>query len=80
MRMLRCVGGVSRKYKINNEHTRGTSRVAQASTNITDRLSKWYGHVMRRDDEHIPRNVLRVDITGRRKEDDRKQDGKTRAN
>ena len=27
----------------------------------------WYGHVIRRDEEHIPRKVLRTDIPGKRK-------------
>ena len=35
---------------------------------------------MTRDEEHILRNVLRMDIPGKGSEDDRKQDGKTRAN
>ena len=45
------------------------TRVAQAFKNITERRSNWYGHVMRRDDEHIPRKVLRADrpIPGKRK-------------
>ena len=36
------------------------------------------GHVMRRDEEHILRKVLRADITGKGIEEHRKQDGKTR--
>ena len=35
--------------------------------------------VMRRDEEHILRNMLRMDIPGKRKNDG-KQDGKTSAN
>ena len=31
MRMLRWMCGVTRKYKIRNDHIRGTTRVAQAS-------------------------------------------------
>ena len=66
MRMLRWMCGVTRKYTIRNEHIRGT-RVAQASKKITERRLNWYGHVMRRDVEHILRNVLREDIPGKRK-------------
>ena len=41
--------------------------MAQASTKITERRLNWYGHVMRRDGEHILRKVLRADIPGKRK-------------
>ena len=67
MRMLRWMCGVTLKYKIRNEHIRGTTRVAQASKKITERRLNWYGHVMRRDGEHILRKVLRADIPGKRK-------------
>ena len=80
MRMLRWMCGVTRKDKIRNEHIRGTTRVAQASKKITEKRLNCYGHVMRRDGEHILRKVLRADIPGKRKMDDRKQDGKTRVN
>ena len=65
MRMLRWMCGVTRKDKIRNEHIRGTTRVAQASKKITERRLNWYGHVMRRDGEHILRKVLRADIPGK---------------
>ena len=67
MRMLRWMCGVTRKDKITNEHIRETTRVVQASKKITERRLNWYGHVMRRDGEHILRKVLRADIPGKRK-------------
>ena len=67
MRMLRWMCGVTRKDNIRNEHIRGTTRVAQASKKVTERRLNWYGHVMRRDGEHILRKVLRADISGKRK-------------
>ena len=67
MRMLRWMCGVTHKGKIRNEHIRGTTRVVQASKKITERRLNWYGHVMRRDGEHILRKVLRSDIPGKRK-------------
>ena len=67
VRMLRGMCGVTRKDKIRNEHIRGTTRVAQASKKIAERILNWYGHVMRRDGEHILRKVLRADIPAKRK-------------
>ena len=48
-------------YSFNAFHSR------QASKKITERILIWYGHVMRRDGEHILRKVLRADIPGKRK-------------
>ena len=76
MRMLRWMCGVTRKDKIRNEHIRGTTGVAQASKKITERRLNWYGHVMRRDDKHILRKVLRADIPGKRKRGRPKTRGK----
>ena len=55
-------------------------RVAQASEKIMERRLNCYGHVMSRDEGQILRKVLRADIPGKGREDDRKQDGKTHAN
>ena len=44
-----------------------TSEEQQASKKITERRLIWYGHVMRRDGEHILRKVLRAVISGKRK-------------
>ena len=40
---------------IRNEHIRWTMREAHACKRITDRRVNWYGHVMRRDEEHTLR-------------------------
>ena len=42
--------------------------MAQASKKITERRLIWYGHVMRRDGEHILRKVMRADIPGKKEE------------
>ena len=39
--------------KIWKEHIRATTRVVQASKEITERQLKWYGHVMGRYEEHM---------------------------
>ena len=57
MRMLGCVCGVTKRDQIRNEHIRGTLRVVQASTKITERL-KWCGHVRRLKEEHTVRRML----------------------
>ena len=79
-RMLHWMCGVTHKDKIRNEHIRGTTQVTQASNKITERRMNWYGHVLRRDEEYMPRKELRTIYQGNGREYDRKQDGKTPAN
>ena len=74
MMVLRWMCGVTRKDKIRNEHIRGTTRVAQASKKITERRcdeERWRTHT----EESVEGGYTRE-----KREDDRKQDGKTRAN
>ena len=49
------------------EHASGTTRVVQASKNITEKRMKWYGHVRRMKEEHIVRRMLDVNIPGKRR-------------
>ena len=75
MRMLRWMCGVTRKYKIRNEHIRGTTKVVQASRKITERRLKWYGHVMRMEEDHVVRRVMTKAIPGKGGEGDQRQGG-----
>ena len=65
MRMLRWMCGVTRKDTIRNEHIRGTTKVVQASRKITERRLKWYGHVMRMEEDHVVRRVMTKPIPGK---------------
>ena len=65
--MLRRMCGVTCKDKIRNEHIQGTTKVAEVFEQITDRRMNWYGHVMRRDEEHILREESSIAIAGKRK-------------
>ena len=67
LRMLRWMCGVTRKNKTRNEHIRETTAAAEAFKMITEIRLNWYGHVMRRDKEHIMRKVVKTDIPWKRK-------------
>ena len=67
IRMLRWMCGVTRNDKIRNEHIRGTTKVVQAYRKITERRLKWYGHVMRMEEDHVVRRVMSKEIPGKRK-------------
>ena len=68
MRMLRWMYGVTRKDKIRYENIRGTTKVVQASRKITERRLKWYGHVMRMEEDHVVRRVMTKAIPGKKEE------------
>ena len=65
--MIQWMRRITRNDKIRNEHIRRTRRMAQASKKLKERRSNWYGHVMRRDGEHILRKELGMVIPGKRK-------------
>ena len=49
-------------------HVRGTTRLTAASTKVTEKRLKWYGHiVMRREEEHVVRRALEAEIPGNRR-------------
>ena len=50
-RMLRWMSGVPKLDRIRNEIIRGTTKVGEISKIVQERRLKWYGHVLRREDE-----------------------------
>ena len=55
MKMLRFTMGVTRKDKIRNEHIRSTVKVERLGMKMREGRLRWYGHVMRRDQEYVCR-------------------------
>lgn len=66
MKMLRWACGVTRLDKIRNERIRGTVKVAELQKKIQEVRLRWYGHVMRRDDEYIGKRVMKLEVEGKR--------------
>ena len=67
MKMLRFAMGVKRKDKIRNEHIRGTVKVERIGMKIREGRLRWYGHVMRRDQEYVGRKMIEMELLGKRK-------------
>ncbi|XP_068250357.1 uncharacterized protein [Palaemon carinicauda] len=61
MRMFRWMCGVTRRDKIRNEVIRGTSGVRKLSDKTQESRLRWYGHVMRRDEQYIGRRVMEME-------------------
>ena len=69
MKMLRFAMGVTRKDKIRNEYIRSTVKVERLGMKMREGRLRWYGHVMRRDQEYVGEYVGRkmMEIELRRK-------------
>ena len=67
MKMLRFAMGVTRKDKIRNEYIRSTVKVERLGIKMREGRLRWFGHVMRRDQEHVGRKMMEMELTGKRK-------------
>ena len=67
MKMLRFAMGVTRKDKIRNEHIRSTVKVERLGMKMREGRLRWYGHVMRRDQEYVGRKMMGMELPGKRK-------------
>jgi hypothetical protein len=67
MRMLRMACGVTRLDRLRNDHVRGSLKVAPIASKAQESRLRWYGHILRRDEENIGRNVLDMEVGGKRR-------------
>ena len=67
LKMLRFSLGVTRMVKIRNEYIRGTAQVGRFGEKTREARLKWYGYLRRKDDGHIGRRMLRMELPGKRK-------------
>ncbi len=54
--------------KVQNKHIRGSMKVTPIEGKIKEARMRWYGHVMRRDDDHIVRKILDIQENRRGRE------------
>ena len=67
MKMLRFAMGVTRKDKIRNEHIRSTVKVERLGMKMREGRLRWYGHIMRRDQEYVGRKMMEMELPGKRR-------------
>ena len=67
MKMLRFAMGVTRKDKIRNEHIRSTVKVERLGMRMREGRLRWYGQVMRRDQEYVGRKMMKIELPEKRK-------------
>ena len=57
MKMLRWTAGVTRLDRVRNDYIRGTLKVVEVSKKIQEARLRWYGHLKRRTEEHMAREL-----------------------
>ena len=67
MRMLRWMSGVTREDRIRNEYIRGSTKVIEVSKKVQEGRLRWYGHLLRREDDHVGRRTMEMEVQGRRR-------------
>ena len=74
IKMLRFAMGVTRKDKIRSEHIRSTVKVEQLGMKMREGRLRWYGHVMRRDQEYVGRKMIEMKLPEKRRRRDQRKD------
>ena len=67
MKILRFAMGMTRKDKIRNEYIRSTVKVERLRMKMREDRLRWYGHVMRRDQEYVGRKMMEMELPEKRK-------------
>ena len=67
IKMLRFAVGVTKKDKIRNEHIRSTVKIERIGIKMREGRLRWYGHVMRRDQEYVGRKMMEMELPRKRK-------------
>ena len=65
--MLRWMSGVTKLDRIRNERIRGTTKVGDISKKVQESRLKWYGHVLRREDEYVGKRVVGMEVPWNRR-------------
>ena len=63
--MLRWIQGKTRKYRIRNEKFRSDAMVKPITTFVAQKRLSWYGHVMRREDTNVAKQVTTMKVGGK---------------
>ena len=67
MKNLRFSIEVTRKDKIRNEYIRGTIKVERLGMKMREGRLRWYGHVMRRNQEYVEKKMIEMELKEKEK-------------
>lgn len=66
MKMLRWACGLNVRDRVRNEAIRAMTKCAKLEGKIRERRLRWFGHVKRREKEHVCRRMMTYTIRGKR--------------
>jgi hypothetical protein len=66
MRMLRWTLGVTRLDRIPNDTIRQAITVAPITDKLKETRLRWYGHVQRREEDHLVKRAMDLVVEGKR--------------
>ena len=55
------------KVLLHQEHIKSTVKVERLGMKIKEGRLRWYGHVMRRDQEYVARKMMEMELPGKRR-------------
>ncbi|XP_068224318.1 uncharacterized protein [Palaemon carinicauda] len=67
MRMLRWIFGVTKEERIKNYYLRESTKVLEISKKVQEGRLRCYGDLMRRDEDHVGRHTMEMEVQGRRR-------------
>ena len=67
MRVLIWMSGVTKVYRIRDERIRGISKMEEISKKVQERSLKWYGHVLRIEEECVGKRVMVIEMPWKRR-------------
>jgi hypothetical protein len=62
MKMLRFACGHTRLDKIENKEIRNRMKVTEMHRKIQEKSLRWYGHILRREEDVVTRRVLNMEV------------------
>ncbi|KAK6740367.1 hypothetical protein RB195_008685 [Necator americanus] len=64
MRMLRWTIGATLKEKVSNDTVRSIFGVVPITEKMKDARLRWFGHVLRREEDSVAKTALKLDVSG----------------
>ncbi|XP_064077642.1 uncharacterized protein LOC135195310 [Macrobrachium nipponense] len=65
MRMLRWMSTVIREDRTRNDYIKGSTKVVEVSKKVQEGRLRWYGHLLRRDEDPTRRHTMVMEGQGR---------------
>ena len=56
-----------KRDRIRNERSRGTAKVVEISKKVQESRLKWYGHVLKREEEYVGKRVMGMEVPAKRR-------------